>query len=132
MITYRTGNDIDLEQMIALYVSSTIRRPTDDRARMADMLAGANLVISAWDRELLVGVSRALSDFAYVTYLSDLAVRATHQQQGIGRELIRRTQAAAPRAKIVLLAAPSAREYYPRIGMKLHPSAWLLEADQRI
>ena len=132
MITYRTGNDIDVGQMIALYVSSTIRRPTDDVARMGEMLAGANLVVSAWDGELLVGMSRALSDFAYVTYLSDLAVRATHQKQGIGRELIRRTQAAAPRAKIVLLAAPSAREYYPGIGMKQHPSAWLLEVDQRI
>ena len=132
MITYRTGNDIDLEQMIALYVSSTIRRPTDDSARMADMLTNANLVVSAWQGDLLVGLSRSLSDFAYVTYLSDLAVRATHQKQGIGRELIRRTQAAAPRTKIVLLAAPAAREYYPKIGMKPHPSAWLLEADQRI
>ena len=132
MITYRVGNDIDVGEMIELYVSSKIRRPTEDRARMSDMLAGANVVVSAWEGQVLVGMSRALSDFAYVTYLSDLAVRESQQKRGIGRELIRRTQAAAPRAKIVLLAAPTAREYYPRIGMQQHPSAWLLEAQERV
>ena len=33
-----------------------------------------------------------LTDFAYVDYLADLAVRDTHQRHGIGTELIRRTR----------------------------------------
>ena len=60
---------------------------------MAAMLKHANIVITAWDGDLLVGISRALSDFSFVTYLSDLAVRVSHQRAGIGKELIRRTQA---------------------------------------
>jgi GNAT superfamily N-acetyltransferase len=132
MITYRTGNDIDLGAMIELYVASGIRRPTDDRARMEGMLGRANLVITAWDGDLLVAMARSLSDFVYVTYLSDLVVRDSHQREGIGKELIRRTQQAAPLAKIVLLAAPMAREYYPRVGMTQHPSAWFLDPEQHI
>jgi GNAT superfamily N-acetyltransferase len=127
-LDYRTGNDLDLDAVIDLYVSSTLgeRRPVGDRSRMADMLANANLVITAWDGDLLVGISRALSDFAYATYLSDLAVRLSHQRQGIGRELICRTREAAPRASLILLAAPAAVDYYPHVGFDRHPSAWIL------
>lgn len=134
MIRYRRGHRLDLDEVIDLYRASTLgeRRPVDDRERMAAMLSRANLVVTAWDGPLLVGICRSLSDFAYVTYLSDLAVRLSHQHRGIGRELIRRTQAAAPDAGIVLLAAPKAVEYYPRIGFARHTSAWTLGPDQEV
>ena len=129
MITYKTGNDLDLDAVIDLYRASTLgeRRPIDDRDRMAAMIRNANLVITAWDSGLLVGIARSLTDFCYVTYLSDLAVRVSHQKQGIGKELIRRTQAAAgPKAMLLLLAAPAAENYYPHIGFTHHPQAWML------
>lgn len=134
MITYRSGNDIDLDGVIELYRASTLgeRRPIDDRERIAGMLKNANLIVSAWHGERLVGISRALTDFVYVTYLSDLAVRVSHQKMGIGKELMRRTQAAAPSAQIILLAAPAAQEYYPRVGFSHHPQAWVLKPEERI
>lgn len=128
MITYRTGNDLDLDAVIELYRASTLgeRRPIEERERMAAMLRHANLVVTAWDGEVLVGISRALTDFVYVTYLSDIAVRVSHQRHGIGKELIRQTQAAASRAHVVLLAAPAAEKYYPHVGFTHHPQAWVL------
>jgi|ERR1044071_2832169 predicted N-acetyltransferase YhbS len=134
MIAYLSGNDVDLDAIIELYVASTLgeRRPVDDRERMAAMLHNANLVVTAWDGDLLVGISRALTDFCYVTYLSDLAVRVSHQKAGIGRELIRRTQAAAPSALLLLLAAPAAEKYYPHVGFKHHPQAWLLNPGDTV
>jgi GNAT superfamily N-acetyltransferase len=134
VITYRTGGNLDLDAFIEVYRASTLglRRPVDDRGRMERMLRNANLVITAWDGELLVGISRSLSDFSYATYLSDLAVIASHQRQGIGRELIRLTQQASAPATIILLAAPAAEQYYPRIGFRHHPQAWRLLADDRL
>lgn len=127
-IDYLVGNDLDLDEMLAVYRDSTLgaRRPVDDRERMATMLRNANLVVTAWEGARMVGIARSLSDFSYVTYLSDLAVRESHQRAGIGRELIRRTQEAGGTARIVLLAAPAAMDYYPRIGFTQHPSAWML------
>ena len=93
------------------------------------MLRNANLVVTAWDGELLVGLSRALSDFSFVTYLSDLAVRKSYQKHGIGRELVRRTREQAPKATVILLSAPAAVEYYPRIGFSPHGSAFMLSPD---
>lgn len=131
MITYRRGNDLDLASVIELYRASTLgeRRPVEDSERMRLMLANANLVVTAWDGERLVGIARSVSDFSYATYLSDLAVCVSHQKQGIGRELIRRTQAAGGKASLILLSAPQAVDYYPRIGLQPHPSAWTLAAD---
>jgi len=129
MITYRVGNDLDLDQFIELYHASTLgeRRPVDNRESMADMLRHANLVVTAWDGDLLVGISRSFTDYAFVAYLSDLAVRVSHQKQGIGKELIRRTREhLKPGAYLVLLAAPKAVDYYPHIGFQKHPSAWIL------
>lgn len=131
-ITYRVGNDLDLDRVIEVYHSSTLgeRRPVDDRERMVAMLRHANLVVTAWEGELLVGIARSFSDFAYCTYLADLAVRASHQRRGIGRELIRRTRQAGGRAMVILLAAPKAVDYYPHIGFENHPSAWWLREER--
>jgi predicted N-acetyltransferase YhbS len=128
--TYRYGTDFSLYEAIELYRASTLgeRRPIDDREAMAEMMRHANLTVTAWDGAAMVGISRSLTDFSYVAYLSDLAVHADYQRRGIGVELIRLTRAKlGPKAKIVLLAAPAAEGYYPRIGFRNHASAWLLD-----
>ncbi len=130
-IAYRTGKNLDLDEVVALYKASTLgeRRPVDDRSRMTAMLEHANLIISAWDNASLVGIARTLTDFLYVGYMSDLAVHKEYQRRGIGVELIRRTRARmGPDARIVLLAAPAAADYYPKIGFTRHHSAWTLGA----
>jgi GNAT superfamily N-acetyltransferase len=133
MITYRSDHRPGLEQARDLYRESTLgeRRPIDDDARFRAMLEHANLIVTAWEGESLVGISRCVTDFSWTTYLADLAVRASHQRRGIGRQLIRHTRAAAPRATLLLLAAPAAERYYPHIGFGHFPQAWMLrEGDE--
>lgn len=134
LIEYRVGNDLRLEEVIDVYRSCSLgaRRPVDDTERMREMLSNADIVVTAWDGSLLVGISRSISDFHYATYLSDLAVRETHQRQGIGKELIRRTQQEAPIANLILLSAPAAVEYYPHIGFSRHDSCWILRPGQTV
>jgi GNAT superfamily N-acetyltransferase len=104
------------------------RRPVDDPDRIARMIAAADIMVTARAASgLLIGVSRALTDWSFCCYLSDLAVDQSFQGRGIGRELIRRTQdASGPQAKLLLLAAPKAQSYYPHIGMQRHEHAYLL------
>lgn len=133
-ISYQVGNDLDLDQVIGVYRSSTLgdRRPVDQTDCMGQMISEANLIVTAWDEDRLVGIARSLTDHCYVAYLADLAVDRAYQRQGIGRELIRRTRTKlGDQATIVLLAAPAAVDYYPRIGFKHHPQAWILtEGDE--
>ncbi len=134
LITYRSGNELDVDETIEVYRSCSLgaRRPIDDRDRMREMLANADITITAWDGPLLVGIARSISDFSYATYLSDLAVRESHQRLGIGKELIRRTQAASGKANLILLSAPAAVEYYPHIGFTQHNSCWILRAGEAV
>ncbi|MEY9944864.1 GNAT family N-acetyltransferase [Kitasatospora sp. GAS1066B] len=122
------GAELDIEEVAALYRASTLaeRRPVEDRARFADMLRGANLVITARAEGQLIGIARSLTDGVYATYLSDLAVDQAFQHQGVGRALIQATREAAPQASITLLAAPAAVGYYPRVGFTQHDSAWVM------
>jgi predicted N-acetyltransferase YhbS len=127
MIEYRDKATITAEQAIDLYARSTLgeRRPIHNIQTFEAMLKNANLTITAWDGEKLVGISRSLTDFAYVAYLADLAVDESYQRSGIGKQLIEETKARlGPECMIVLLAAPKANDYYKHIGFEHNPRAW--------
>jgi predicted N-acetyltransferase YhbS len=129
-ISYSSSTNISADQAIDLYIRSTLgeRRPIHNRKAFENMYKHANLIISAWDEDKLVGISRALTDFSYVAYLSDLAVDVQYQKQGIGKRLIQETKARLDQdCMLVLLAAPKAREYYGPLGFEQHPSAWTLK-----
>ena len=129
MIEYKTENDLAVEEFRDVLVRSTLaaRRPVDEPERLKGMLQHGNLTITARDNGKLIGVSRSLTDFAFCTYLSDLAVDETYQKQGIGKELIRQTKLASPKAKLILLAAPAAINYYPKIGMTKFEYCYVLD-----
>jgi GNAT superfamily N-acetyltransferase len=129
MIEYQLEPDLTPSEFIDILRRSTLaeRRPVDDAACISKMLERASVIVTARSSGLLVGVSRAITDFAYCTYLSDLAVDEAFQRQGIGKELIRRThEAAGLQTTLILLSAPKAREYYPHIGMQPHDSCWII------
>ncbi len=128
-VTYHIEPDLSSAEFIDVLHRSTLaeRRPVNDLACIESMLRNASLVVTARHGELLVGISRAITDFTYCTYLSDLAVDVAYQKQGIGQALIHRTHAAAGKhTMLVLLAAPKARTYYPHIGMQPHDSCWII------
>lgn len=129
MIQYLVEPNLEASEFIDLLNRSTLaaRRPVDEPATIQRMLQNADIIVTARLDGLLVGVSRALSDFAYCTYLSDLAVDVAHQRKGIGRELVQRThEAAGLKTNLILIAAPAAEGYYPRIGMQQHHSCWIV------
>ncbi|MBM3965358.1 MAG: GNAT family N-acetyltransferase [Planctomycetes bacterium] len=130
MISYNQEADLSVSEFVDCLTRSTLaeRRPVDDLETMEGMLRNADLIITARNSAgLLVGVSRAITDFHYCTYLSDLAVDQQFQGQKIGRELIRQTHLRAGlKTMLVLLSAPKAQTYYPHIGMQQHPSAWCI------
>lgn len=127
MIEYRLNHPLDAAEVARVFDASGINRPTADLPRIAKMFARADLVVSAWDGDCLIGVARALTDHAYCCYLSDLAVDAAYQNQGIGHELIQRIQDdIGENVTLVLLSAPGAMAYYPKVGFTLADNAFVI------
>lgn len=119
MITYKIGVTPKTQEIIAVYDSSGINRPINDFDRITAMYANSNLITSAWDGDKLVGVARSLSDACYCCYLADLAISKDYQHQGIGKKLIDVTQTElGEKVALILIAAPSAVDYYPKIGFE--------------
>lgn len=128
-IIYARERQLDPEEFIGVLKRSTLaeRRPVDDPDRIKQMCSNANLIITARVDGLLVGIARSLSDFAFCTYLSDLAVDEAYQRMGIGIRLIKETKLNAPQAKLILIAAPAAVDYYPKTGMTRFTNTFLLD-----
>jgi ribosomal protein S18 acetylase RimI-like enzyme len=128
-IRYAVEPGLAAEEFRAVLVASTLgeRRPIEDLDRLERMLRHADVIVTARDGGRLVGVSRAVTDFSYCCYLSDLAVDVAYQRQGIGKRLIEEThRAAGEETTLLLVAAPAAEGYYPKIGMVQRPSCWTI------
>ncbi len=131
-IEYEVNGRLTTEEFLTVLRSSTLaeRRPVGDIQCMDGMVKNANLTVCARDGGKLVGVARSVTDFNYCCYLSDLAVDTAYQNKGIGRELVQLTkQQLGKRCKLILLSAPAAIHYYPKLGFKKHPQAWVIEGE---
>ena len=128
-IIYTIEKSLDVSEFIEVLKNSTLaeRRPIEDEQRISSMCNNANLIVTARINGKLIGVARSITDFVYCTYLSDLAVDIEFQKKGIGKRLIEETKKLTPQAKIILLSAPAAVNYYPKIGMTKHNQCYYLD-----
>jgi len=118
-ITYKVNDPITAKELSTVFKNSGIKRPIDDLPRLERMITNSHILITAWDRDELVGIARAITDFSYCCYLSDLAVDQHYQKQGIGKELIRLVQEQiTDEVTLLLLSSPVAMDYYPRVGFE--------------
>jgi ribosomal protein S18 acetylase RimI-like enzyme len=135
-LTFQLEPDLSPHDFIDLLRRSTLaeRRPIHDFNTMQSMVENASVLVTArrHDTQLLVGVARSISDFAFCTYLSDLAVDSAYQRQGIGKRLLQMShEHAGLHTNLVLNAAPAAVEYYPKIGLEQHNSCWVINGVRK-
>jgi N-acetylglutamate synthase-like GNAT family acetyltransferase len=127
-IIYRNDITPDIDQIIDVYNSSGINRPTTDKERIEKMYSNSNLILTAWDNNKLVGISRSLTDFCYCCYLSDLAVRKEYQTSGIGKKLIELTKSEiGEQTALILLSTQTAIDYYPKVGMQKIDNGFIIK-----
>ena len=127
-LIYRIDITPDTDQIIDVYNSSGINRPTVDKERIKKMYDNSNLIVTAWDNDKLVGISRSLTDYCYCCYLSDLAIRKDYQKRGIGKNLIEITKnEIGEQTALILLSAPIAMDYYPKVGFQKIDNAFSIK-----
>jgi ribosomal protein S18 acetylase RimI-like enzyme len=127
VISYKVNTKIEPHQLSALFKNSGLRRPVDDLNRMKKMIENADLLITAWDGDKLVGIARGLTDHSYCCYLSDLAVDKEYQHNGIGHDLVDRVEEIiGEECTLVLLSPAEAMEYYPKLGFEKSDNAFVI------
>jgi len=127
-ITFKLNESLRIEDIIQVFDSSGIVRPIDDESRIAAMFKNSNLIVSAWDDGRLIGVARALTDFSYCCYLSDLVVNKDYQNRGVGKKMVEIIKnKLGEKVMFLLLSVPSAMEYYPKIGFEKVPNGFIIK-----
>lgn len=130
-IVYKVGVHPTTEQIIELYENAKLPRPTHDKDRIREMFEHSNLVVTAWHNDLLVGVSRSITDWAWSCYLADLAIRSDYQGKGIGKKMIHITkEEVGERSTVLLLSVPTAMDYYPKAGLKKIENGFIIHRDK--
>jgi predicted N-acetyltransferase YhbS len=132
-IRYALEPELSEQEFREVLIASSLakRRPADDLQRLKKMLRNADIVVTARHQRRLVGVARSITDFSYCCYLSDLAVDVAYQRQGLGKRLVAETRAhAGDQTTLILVAAPAAETYYPKIGMRHVSSCWSIPRDR--
>lgn len=130
-ITYCTDITPTPEQIIELYNSSGLLRPTNDKERITKIFSNSNLIVTAWDKEKLVGVSRCITDWAWSCYLADLAISPDYKKSGIGKKLIEITkEKVGEQTMVLLLSVPTAMEYYPKVGFSKEDRSFIMHRTQ--
>lgn len=126
-IIYKENKDVKPEDVSSVFAKSGIKRPYQDLDRLDRMVKNADIVITAWNNDQLIGIARAITDFSYCCYLSDLAVDVDFQKEGIGRELINKVKKIiGEECSVVLLSSPAAVEYYPKVGFEKSDQAYVM------
>lgn len=126
-ITYKDSKDIKPEDISRVFMTSGIKRPYQDLDRLERMLQNSDIVITAWQDEKMIGIARALTDYSYCCYLSDLAVDLDYQKCGIGQKLINMVrEKIGEESSLVLLSAPGAVNYYPKVGFAHNDRAFVI------
>jgi len=119
VIEYKYNEKITPEQLSQVFLASKLIRPTDDYPRLQKMINHADILFTAWNGDQLVGAARAVMDFSYCCYLSDLAVDISYQKEGIGKTLLQLLkERIGEEVALILLAAPDAMSYYPHVGFE--------------
>lgn len=126
-VIYKTNITPSASQVITLYNNAGLPRPTGDADRIQKMYDNSNLVVTAWDGDQLVGVSRCITDWCWSCYLADLAIEPGYQKEGIGRKLIQLTkETVGEEVMILLLSVPTAMDYYPKVGFTKEDRAFAI------
>ncbi|MBD8497230.1 GNAT family N-acetyltransferase [Paenibacillus sp. CAU 1523] len=127
-IMYMDTKEIQAEDVSRVFETSGINRPYQDFDRLKRMIENSDIVITAWHEGKMIGMARAVTDYSYCCYLSDLAIDKDYQKGGIGRKLVDLVkEKMGEECSLVLLSAPGAMDYYEKLGFSKVDNAFVIK-----
>jgi ribosomal protein S18 acetylase RimI-like enzyme len=128
-LEYNINDLCTVNEVEALFIKSGIRRPVGELDRIQRMINHADETITARYEDTLVGFLRAITDYSYCCYISDIAVDKEYQGLGIGKELLRllRDKLGEEEIKYILTSAPNAEGFYEKVGFERADSAFVIK-----
>jgi len=126
-IVYAQEQSLGVADYVAVLGETIMRakRPLTNTQRIGEMIAGANFIVTARDDGIILGLARCITDYAWIAYCAELAVKESAQGRGVGAGIMAKIhELLGPKLGLVLISEPSAVGFYERIGLERQDSAF--------
>lgn len=126
-IVYAREQSLSVADYVAVLGETIMRakRPLTNTQRIGEMIAGANFIVTARDDGIILGLARCITDYAWIAYCAELAVKESAQGRGVGAGIMAKIhELLGPKLGLVLISEPSAVGFYERIGLERQDSAF--------
>ena len=120
--------DLPCEQLCSLFMSVGWCHgdvTPEQRQNFNIGFINSTLVVSAWEDNHLVGAVRVLSDKIFRSIIYDLIVDPEYQNQGIGKELVRRCIEHFPTSEWLIQTTEQVYKYYEKMGFMVNNDVFL-------
>jgi len=124
-----TNRPPDLERLIHLFRQAGWHDKTA-KARIESMLQNSDIVVTAWDDELMVGFARCTTDYTFNGQINNVVVDEEYRGQGIGKGLIERILESSDKVTYILRADPGNIDFYKELGFVESPLALIYKRKQ--
>ncbi len=115
----KTSSELDAQDILKLFEQAGISKPNWSIDRMQRALKGSSVIVTAWNENELIGFGNAITDFAWIAYLSQLAVNPQFQGMGVGRKLLDLMRSElGEEVTLVVHSAEKASDFYQRAGFE--------------
>lgn len=126
----RYGYDpVWLDQALEIYNKTELKR--SDREKVDRAFGKSQVVVSAWEKERLIGIARMLTDFEMYAAIFDVVVDPAFQRRGVGRLLMQKLIEQVPNACIHLTSTFGNEAFYYALGFRFHKSAMARYPESR-
>ncbi|MDR0514339.1 MAG: GNAT family N-acetyltransferase [Coriobacteriaceae bacterium] len=110
----RSNEGIDFDELAALLKSADLA--DFDAVTRKKAFEGSSIVAYVFQKDLLVGCGRALSDGAYEAALYDVAVLPAYQGRGLGRLIVETILAELEGQNVIFFASVGKEAFYEKLG----------------
>ena len=120
-IQFKEHKNINIQQLENLYNDVSWYAYTKDMQQLEQALHQSLHVISAWDKDQLVGLIRIVGDGLTIVYIQDILVLNHYQNQGVATKLMTEIlhKYKHVRQKVLLTEeAPDVRHFYEKNGFE--------------
>lgn len=128
-IVYKEEKDLPNDQLHKLFMAVGWSDGKEDEFKLNNFNApfkNSTIVISAWDKEKLVGCVRVISDKVVRSIIQDLAVLPEYQGKRIGEKLLNKCIDFFPKSEWLICTDKEQISFYEKNGFKKSDGEFLI------
>lgn len=118
MIKYNLDKKVDYDKLITLFNQVGWDDKTEDIDRLKGMVENSQIVVTAWDEEIMIGFARCTTDYVFNGQINNVVVDSKYRRKGIGKCLINKILDSSKQVTYMLRGDINNEEFYKGLGFE--------------